>query len=405
MKKTQNRKQAATGDWDIAIVARDVWSEVWRRRHFLANEWALRRRVLYVEPPVSVPRMLTNRLDKYQREMKSASNILKPPREVAENIFAVTPAKPFIDSAPGLREVNKAVFAETVRSAAAKIGLNNPVLWITPEYGVHVLNRVPHSLSVYDVTDDWTQAGIPYSQRRRIEADDRAMLKQADIVFTVSPRLLEIKRTIRPDAVLMPNGVATGLYDLATPPALPDELRAIQPPIIGYTGTLHEDRLDISLICELAVIGKNRFSLALVGPNYLPPSALVALHEHSNIHIIPAQPYHRLPAFLANFAVCMIPHALTPFTHSLDPIKAYEYLASGRPIVSTPVDGILPLMKYVALATAPAEFAARIESALAGNEVSDSTTRRAAARDHSWSKRAEDIESRINCALEKRNQH
>jgi glycosyltransferase involved in cell wall biosynthesis len=373
-----------------------VWSEVRRRRHFLAAEWSRRRRVLFVEPPVSVPRMLAGRLDPPQREMKSASHILKPPRKVAENIFAVTPVKPFFDSAPGLRKLNSLIFRRTVRSAVEYLKFDRPVLWITPEYGVKLLNSVPHSVSVYDVTDDWTQAGIPDAQKRRIAVDDRALLRRADIVFVVSPRLLELKRTARPDAILMPNGVLPEMYEAAEGSPEPDDLRHAPPPRAGYTGTLHEDRLDIGLICGLAERGRGRYSLVLVGPNLLTPAALDSLRRYKNIFIVPAQPFDRLPAFTANFDVCMIPHLLTPFTHSLDPIKAYEYLASGRPIVSTPVDGILPLKEYIALADGADGFHAAIESALAGRGVSDTSARRAAARENSWANRAREIECVIH---------
>ncbi len=385
--------------WDMVIVARDVWSDVRRRRHFLAAEWSHERRVLYVEPPVSAPRMLANRLDESQREQNSASHILKPPREVAPNVFAVTPLKPLFDSAPGMRRINLAVYAETVRAAVRHLAFDRPVLWITPEYGVHLLSRVPHRLSVYDVTDDWTEAGIPARQRRAIESDDRDLLDLADVVFAVSPRLLELKRRERPDAILMQNGVSLELYDLPETPAPPPELLAAVPPRVGYTGTLHADRLDIKLLCRLAELGRGQYSLVLVGPNHLSPSVLNTLRAYGNIHIIPAQPFRRLPAFVHNFDVCMIPHALTLFTHSLDPIKAYEYLACGRPIVSVPLNGMLPLADYVTMAPTAEDFHEGIEEALAGCGASDPESRRAVARENSWERRAREIDAILERAI------
>ncbi len=379
--------------WDIVVVARDVWSEVRRRRHFLAAEWSRDRRVLYVEPPVSVPRMLTGKLDDSQREQNSASNILKPPREVAPNVFAVTPVKPLFDSAPGMRRLNLALYAETVRGAARHLGLDRPVLWVTPEYGVHLLGRLPHRLSVYDVTDDWTEAGIPARQRRAIASDDREMLDQADVVFAVSPRLLELKRRERPDAILMRNGVSLELYDLPRAPEPPLELLAAPRPRIGYTGTLHADRIDIKLLRRLAGLGLGRYSLVLVGPNHLSPSMLNTLRACRNVHIVPAQPFQRLPAFVHNFDVCMIPHTLTLFTHSLDPIKAYEYLACGRPIVSVPLNGMLPLADYVTMAPTAEDFHEGIVESLTGGGASDPESRRAIARENSWRRRAHDIQN------------
>lgn len=384
---------------DIIIVARDVWSEVRRRRHFLAAEWARERRILYVEPPVSVPRLLAGRLDESQKKMKSASHILKPPRKIADNIFAVTPVKPFPDSAPGMKDVNGLILARTVHAAARQLGFTDPVLWITPEYGVRLLDHVPHSVSVYDITDDWTHAGIPEMQKRRIAAEDGELLRRADLVFVVSPKLLETKRDARPDAILMPNGVLPEMYEAADNSPEPPELAAAKAPRAGYTGTLHRDRLDIGLICAIAERARGKYSIVLVGPNLLSQAAIDELSRHENVTLIPAQPFDRLPCLTAHFDVCIIPHALTPFTHSLDPIKGYEYLASGKPIVTTPVDGILPLREYVALAEGADAFHAAVEAAIAGHGVSDAAARRAAARDNSWQSRAREIEKILDAHI------
>jgi teichuronic acid biosynthesis glycosyltransferase TuaH len=384
------------GTWDIAIAARDVWGDVRRRRHFLAAEWARDRRVLFIEPPVSVPRWLAGRLDPPQREQKSATHLFEPPRKVADNIFVCTPAKPFPDSLPGMHAVNMKVYAETARSAVYRVGMDRPVLWITPEFGVNLLDRVPHRLAVYDITDDWTSASIPDSQRRQIESEDGELLRRADLVFAVSPRLVEMKKPVRDDVILMPNGVDPDLYNVPDAP-LPDELRGAPAPRVGYTGTLHEDRLDLSLIAGIAELARGKYSLVFVGPNYLSVKSTAALRGHNNIFILPAQPYQRLPFFLAHFDVCMIPHALTPFTHSLDPIKAYEYLAAGKPIVATPVDGLRPLERFVKTVSGAREFHDAVMSVIsAGANASDAESRSAAARECSWSRRAADIDAIIS---------
>lgn len=394
----------AGNDWDVVIVARDLWGEVWRRRHFLAAEWARRRRVLFIEPPVSVPRWLVGRLDPPQRENKSATHLFESPRRVADNIYACTPAKPFPDTVPGMHTVNMTVYAETVRSAVHRLGMDRPVLWVTPEFGVHLLYRVQHRLAVYDVTDDWTEASVPDSQRQRIVEDDRAMLKRADLVFVVSPRLLELKKAFRKDVILIPNGVVPELYNVPGAP-LPDELRGVPAPRVGYTGTLHEDRLDVELILKLAGLAAGSYSLVFVGPSYLSPATVSDMQRRHNIFILRSQPYDRLPYLVAHFDVCMIPHALTPFTHSLDPIKAYEYLAAGKPVVATPVDGLRPLARFVRTAETADAFHEAVVSILSGGEAAraaDAEARRAAAREHSWSHRAADIEETINRNLKKK---
>ncbi|HOX28878.1 MAG TPA: hypothetical protein PLQ76_06985, partial [bacterium] len=318
MKKSERGKT-----WDVVIVSRDVWSEVRRRRHFLAEEWSKERRVLFVEPPVSLPGLISGRPDAPMRDAETISFRPKPPRAVTQSIHVFTPVRPIPESIPGGHAVCMSLMAVQVRAAIRSLSLGSPVLWITPEYGVHLLHGVPHIFAVYDVTDDWTTASIPDKQRRRIEADDRRLLSLADMVFTVSPRLHEQKSARRPDAVLMPNGVIPEMYDIPTPPE-PPELSGVTRPIAGYTGTLHEDRIDVDLVLELSSRAKDGLSFVFVGPNLLGEKAAAALASRRNIRLISAQPFFRLPDFVAHFDTCMIPHVLTPFTHSLDPIKAYE---------------------------------------------------------------------------------
>lgn len=380
---------------DMVVVARDIWGTMRRRRHFLSLEWARDRRILFIEPPVSLPRLLSGRPDSLSR----ASRVLKPPIEVEKNIFSFTPVRPLPESVPYAPRFNAATFNRQVASAIKQAGIVRPVLWITPEYGVSLLSSVSHSVSVYDITDDWTTAGITTSHRDRIVRDDDLMLRRADIVFAVSESLRDSKRQLRQDIHLMPNGARIDLYE--QPPAPPPSpLDSVKRPIVGYAGTVHPDRVDVSLIKKVAALGAGEFSLVFVGPCLLPRADILALESFPNILFIPAQPMEILPSFISNFDVCAIPHLLTAFTHSLDPIKVYEYLAAGRPIVSTPVKGIMGLCEYIDIAEDAEGFYSAIKNALSGEGKSDVAARLSEAQKHSWSRRAEGIDHIIRSWIE-----
>ena len=109
-------------------------------------------------------------------------------------------------------------------------------------------------------------------------------------------------------------------------------------PVAVYVGTLHDERIDVALLVALAE-ARPDLQIALVGPDSLGPETSARLAAVPTVHLLGAQPYDRVPGFLQHADVVVIPHLVNPFTESLDPIKAYECLAAGRPTVATPVAG------------------------------------------------------------------
>ncbi len=109
-----------------------------------------------------------------------------------------------------------------------------------------------------------------------------------------------------------------------------------------YVGSLHEERLDVPLVVELAS-RRPDLAVVLVGPDSLSAGATAALRAVDNIHLLGPRPYGQIPAYLQHADVVIIPHLVNPFTESLDPIKAYECVAAGRPTVATPVAGFRQL--------------------------------------------------------------
>jgi glycosyltransferase involved in cell wall biosynthesis len=129
-----------------------------------------------------------------------------------------------------------------------------------------------------------------------------------------------------------------------------------------YVGTLHEDRLDVDL-CRQVAEALPDVQLVLLGPNSLTLRSVESLSALANVHLPGARPYDSIPAYLQHADVIVIPHTITPFTESLDPIKAYECLAAGRPTVATSVAGFRQLGPPVVVAS-PETFAAEVRRAL-----------------------------------------
>jgi glycosyltransferase involved in cell wall biosynthesis len=256
------------------------------------------------------------------------------------------------------------------------------------------------SAVIYDITDDWTRMRQPAKLARLVERQDAELCAKADAVIVCSQRLHDLKRPlVAADRLhLIPNGVHVehyrGVLDKSTPGAL--MARQWPRPIMGYTGTIHPDRIDVQLIRQLASapgIG----SVVLVGPNHMPARDLESLRL-PNIFMTGPVPYEQIPEVMQAFDVCIVPHKVTPFTESLNPIKLWEYLAAGKPIVSTNVAGFRDFPHLVALAQTPGQFIAASLAAI-HEESKLADARRAEAGKNSWETRVDDIEQvLLSCA-------
>ena len=178
-------------------------------------------------------------------------------------------------------------------------------------------------------------ADRPERERRRIETDEAVLLRQADEVVVCSPELARRKGRDR-SVHVVPNAVDLERYRRQQ--RRPDDLPP--GPCVVYAGTLHRDRFDVDLVVRAAADVSDRATVVLVGPDALPPSDTERLRRHG-VRLLGPRAYDVLPAYLQHAAVLVVPHVVDTFTAGLDPIKAYEYAAAGRPVLATPVAGFV----------------------------------------------------------------
>jgi glycosyltransferase involved in cell wall biosynthesis len=163
------------------------------------------------------------------------------------------------------------------------------------------------------------------------------MLQEATEVVVCSPALSASRGQVRP-VHLVQNGV--DVDHLRTPAPRPTDLPATR--IVLYQGTLSDGRLDMGLCTDLARSLGAEATLVFVGPNSLTRESTQALVAAGAV-ILGPRPYATMPAYLQHADVLVVPHQVTPFIESLDPIKAREFVALGRPVVAVPVAGFRDL--------------------------------------------------------------
>lgn len=340
----------------VVVCSLEDWDEIWRRNQYLIDS-LLRAddalEVLFVEPPVDpVHNLRTGRpvrlggglrvIDGYQGRLRA----LQPTKLLPRRLGGV---------ADDLLE-------RSVRRAVRRLGWTSPALWINDPAWLPLV-RATGWRSVYDITDDWVEADRGAREHDRLAASDAELLQRSDEVVVCSPSLEAGKGGRRP-VTLIRNAVDVARY--RQPYERPADLPAV--PVALYAGTLHEDRLDVDLVLATARrLHDAGAALVFVGPNVLSAENTARLAESPAITVLGRRPFDSIPGYLQHAHALVVPHIIDDFTESLDPIKLYEYLAVGRPIVSTAVAGFREIAgaEEVAVGDGP-DFVAAVEAATTG---------------------------------------
>jgi glycosyltransferase involved in cell wall biosynthesis len=380
---------------DLIFFSLEDWDDIWRRNQFVCATLARRHadmKILFVGLPRNVARHLL------RGSVKPLLQNPTRPIEGLSNILFTAPLRVGPESTDWGLRVNERLCERHVLAQVKALGMENPVLWFNNHRDHRFTQLVPHSRVIYDITDDWLSAKQSDLDRQRTTGADKWLCQNADAVIVCSEHLQAIKKPLVPAGRLhlIPNGVDAAHYAAVTDMSLPiaPEIGALKKPVLGYTGTLHTDRLDIVLLENLAA-RLTEGTIALVGPSSLEPAAGARLRACPRIRMLPAVPYGRIPEVMRGFDICITPHVVSPFTESLNPIKLFEYLAAGKPIISTPVAGFRDYPTLVHLASTAEEFLDKIHQALT-EPASQKSARRAEAQKHSWDLRVEQIESLLH---------
>jgi teichuronic acid biosynthesis glycosyltransferase TuaH len=363
---------SGSGPIDVVCFSLEPWDDVWRRNQWFASEMLAAEpqlRLLFAELPIDPIWSLAHR------------QLPAPPRTRREGptgrLWVTTPWKPLP------RKIWSGVdrfLGQRVMATSRRLHMDNPVLWVNDSTYAGVLAATGYP-SVYDITDDWLEVNVSDAQASRDRRHDELLVKTADEVVVCSPGL-EARRGQNRAVHLITNGV--DVEQLRRPQARPPDLPAGR--VVLYQGTLKEDRLDIELCLAVAQSLAGRGTLVFVGPVSLEPATVASL-ERAGAVLLGSRSFDRLPAYLQHADVLVVPHRVSAFTESLDPIKAREFVALGRPTLSTPVAGFRQLGPPVTVASA-SEFTSALHGLLAAPPVPPGPGLAAPADLASWSAQA-----------------
>lgn len=372
------------------IYGSSSWDGSWQAEHNFAHALAARHPVLYVDPVVSplTPFRYGVQADTLTRVRSVLDRGLRDRGRL--KVFAPLVVPPIHH--PRAKRWSTPLVRRQVRSAVRRAGLKDPIV-IAWRMLPALVGVAGESLRIAMVMDH-PSAGAALMGRdpEALEAETRALCASADRIITTSYPTHDLMAQRGWESELVPFGFAADLapsFDSAPPPP---EYGSLPRPLLGYTGGV-DDRLDYELIVSLA----DRFergSLVFVGPvsPRLTPEAHQALASRPNIHVLGVRPRGDLPAYISHLDLALMPYADSLWTRHQSPMKLWEYLYAGPPILATGSAELRryepPLLNY---AESGAEALAMAENALAESAVGRDA-RRAFALANTWDERAARIE-------------
>lgn len=297
------------------------WNFLFQRPQQLMQRLAREYRVAYINPPVA-------------SKEGSLEDAGFKCRQIASNLYVFTPLRP-----PNISRFRmQSCCCEIMNRIIEKYALHQPILWFNRPEPVYLCGRLGEKLIIYDCIDDFTA----FSRATEYTVwSDQALTAIADIVFVVSESLYEEKALLNRRVYLVPNACDFEHFSKSmTDIKIPVALKKIEGPRIGFVGALYE-WIDFDLLQKLAEAGK--WSVVLIGPKQ---RGLLTPERH-NLYYLGTKPYRLLPNYIKGFDVCIIPFKKCEIAQKSSPVKTYEYLASGKPVVAT---GIPEVEKFGAVA-------------------------------------------------------
>lgn len=239
------------------------------------------------------------------------------------------------------------------------------------------------SMVLYDCMDEWSS--FPNMGRFNV-SEERRLVHEANILAVSGRILLEKFQAEGLHPVLARNGVDLDFYNQAHPHVA---VQAPQP-VIGYFGAI-ADWIDLELI-RSAALARPQYSFVMIGQVFRDDIAKIEL---PNVYLLGSKPYGEIPSYLEHFDVCVIPFLLNEVTKATDPVKLYEYLTSGKPVVATAMAELAECGDLIYIADGPADYASKLDLAVADSNATLRERRIAYAAANTWQERCRTLDSAI----------
>ena len=382
-----SRESGDRFSWPIIVHCHLAWDWVWQRPQQFVSRLSQNHKILFVETLPPDP-ALASPMARFRQPEKFPNITI---------LSLQFPAWRWSDGDYVDAERRRLVREFLAGPAAGQF--NDPVQWFYDPMAVPAfVGQLGESLTVYDCMDELSKFRCAPPNIGQREAQ---LLAKADVVFTGGRKLFECKSRQNNNCHFYGCGVDWEHFGLArhAHTVVPRAMSALRKPVLGYFGVVDE-RLDYELISRLADANPN-WSVAIVGPTLKVEND--PLPKRPNLHWLGRQSYEDLPGFCKAFDVCIMPFALNESTEFINPTKALEYMATGRPIVSTPVaDVVRNFGEVITIARTAEEFVNHCREAVEKSKPAALQRGLQMAQENSWDSIVSRLEEHVSDALKKK---
>lgn len=394
---------------DIVITGLQAWdNDIGSNCINIAKEFAKDNRVLYVNFPLDSKTLIKSKSDpKIQKRLSIRKNEKDDLEKVGDNIWTLYP-KTTIQSINwiGIESIfdffnkrNNTKLAFEISKAMKRLNFDKFFIFNDSDMfrSFYLKEFLKPELYIYYSRDNliavdyWKKHGI------RIEAE---LIAKSDLCTANSTYLADYCRQFNPNSYYVGQGCDLSLFNPNLMTDVPEDIKTIKSPVIGYVGALVGLRLDIKLL-EFIAENRPQWNLVLVGPedeNFKNSR----LHSFSNVHFLGPKKMEDLPLYVKAFDVCINPQLVNEVTIGNYPRKIDEYLAMGKPTVATSTTAMEVFADYCYLANNKEGYIKSIEAALSANTSEEEKRRRDFAMTHTWENNVGEIYNAMNDVLTKR---
>lgn len=377
---------------DIIVIGIQAWDiPIGSNCKNIAAEFSKNNRVLYVNPPLDRSTLKREKdTEKIQKRLSIKAGKENDLVQIQDNLWNLFP-KTMVESVnwipihPLFRWLNyrnNKVFAQDIKTAIDRLGFKDYLLFNDSSMflGFHLKELLKPASYTYYMRDYLIK--VPYWQKHG-ERMEPELIKKADTVVNNSILYTEYGAKFNKNSVMVGQGCDVSLFnDSENQIDIPQDLKNISGPILGYVGYLTSMRLDLGLLSYLAD-NLPHWNLVLVGPED-EDFKNSDLHQKTNVHFLGSKPGNQLPNYVKGFTVAMNPQLVNDWTIGNYPRKIDEYLAMGKPVLATQTKAMEMFANHVYLAQTKEEYKQLAQKAIAEDSPFLQQKRRDFANSHTW---------------------
>jgi teichuronic acid biosynthesis glycosyltransferase TuaH len=376
---------------DIVVISLSHWdTKIGSNARNIATRFARHNRVLYVNYPITRKTYLLNQPD---AETQVHISIIKEKsdsiRKLDANLWVCYPTSliesvkwlPFTFLFKAANYINNRRYAKNIKKSLKALGFKDIIIFNDMDIynGFYLKELLKPSMYIY-YFKDFLQ-GFKYWKKHATVMEPE-LIKKVDAVVANSTFYDEYCQTLTEKSYYIGQGCDLRLFVKNKERKVPEDMKHISGPIIGYVGVLDAERLDEKIIKVIAR-ENSAWNIVLVGPSdeFFKQSSL---HQYTNIHFLGWKHINELPDYIEAFDICMNPQSINNITRGNYPLKIDEYLAMGKPVVATRTKAMKLFENYTYLADKPEEYPSLIRKALLENNKEKENQRIDFANSHTW---------------------